>query len=150
MDFTFDSMTFVLVVILRSFVNVLCRRIFHFRSSNGLNNFRKCYFWLIFVHFFRFQVTDVMCNFEFHDCFFFQPSFTGIRFRRMTFAAVYTFRRVFTLTSVMSVAIRSTVLTYRSGVFSTVIFMMSEPLAVKTAQKVRYVYINRNDTIENF
>ena len=87
---------------------------------------------------------------EFHDCLFFQPSFTRVRFRRMTFAAVYTFRRVFTLTSVMSVSIRSIVLTYRSGVFSTVIFMMSEPLAVKTAQRVRYVYINRNDTIENF
>ena len=68
----------------------------------------------------------------------------------MTFAAVYTFRRVFTLTSVMSMAIRSTVLTYRSWVFSAFIFMMSEPLAVKTAQRVRYVYINRNDTIENF
>ena len=90
-----------------------------------------------------------MCNFEFHDCLFFQPSFTGVRFRRMTFAAVNTFCRVFTLTSVMSVSIRSTVLTYRSGVFSTVIFMMSEPLAVKTAQMVRYVYINWNDTIEN-
>ena len=57
---------------------------------------------------------------------------------------------VFTLTSVMSVFVCSTVLTYRSGVFGTVIFMMSEPLAVKTAQRVRYVYINWNDTIENF
>ena len=81
--------------------------------------------------FFSFQVADVICNFEFHDCLFFQPSFTRVRFRRMTFAAVYTFRRVSTLTSVISVSIRSIILTYRSGVFSTVIFMMSEPLAVK-------------------
>ena len=92
----------------------------------------------------------MLCVTEFHDRLFFQPSFTGVRFRRMTFAAVYTFRRVFTLTSVMSVSVRSTVLTYRSGVFSLVIFMMSEPLAVKTAQRARYLYINWNDTVEKF
>ena len=87
---------------------------------------------------------------EFHDCLFFQPSFTGVRFRRMTFVAVYIFRRVFTLTGVMSVSIHSTVFTYRYMVFGTIIFMMSEPLAFKTAQRIRYVYINRDDSIENF
>ena len=72
MDFTFDD--FCTGGNFKIFRFVLCRRIFHFWSSNGLYNFRKSYFWLIFVHFFRFQVTDVMCNFEFHDCLFFQVS----------------------------------------------------------------------------
>ena len=53
-------------------------------------------------------------------------------------------------TGMMGMAIRSIVFAYRSGVFRTVVFVMSEPLAVKTAQRIRYIHVNRNDTIKYF
>ena len=89
-------------------------------------------------------------TFNFIIAFFFQPNFTNIRFWRVVLTAIDAFGRIFTLTGMMGMAIRSTVFAYRSGVFRTVVFVMSEPLAVKTAQRIRYIHVNRNDTIKYF
>ena len=70
------------------------------------------------------------------------------KYLSLVLTAIDTFRRIFTLTGMMGMAIRSIVFTYRSGVFRTVVFVMSEPLAVKTAQRIRHIHINRNETIK--